>query len=52
MKLNKTWHLKHIMPKNQTLEQRINWHLAHAKNCACRPMSEKLKQEIKEFKKK
>ena len=39
------------MPKNPSLEQRINWHSAHARNCACRPLPEKLKKEIKEFKK-
>jgi hypothetical protein len=24
------------MPKNAALEQRIRWHLAHAKACGCR----------------
>jgi hypothetical protein len=26
------------MPKNPTAGQRIAWHLAHAQNCACRPI--------------
>jgi hypothetical protein len=51
MKINKTWHLKNKMPKNPTLEQRIKWHKAHAKNCQCRTMSAKLKAEIKNLKK-
>jgi hypothetical protein len=47
MKLNKEWHLKNPMPKNPTFEQRLEWHLAHQKNCACRPIPEKLADEIK-----
>jgi hypothetical protein len=34
------------MPKNPTLEQRIEWHLEHQKNCKCRPIPEKLLREI------
>ncbi|MBI2658789.1 hypothetical protein HYX05_01645 [Candidatus Woesearchaeota archaeon] len=47
MKINKQWHKKHRMPKNPSLQQRVRWHLAHSKNCACRPVPEKLKKEIK-----
>jgi hypothetical protein len=35
-KLNATWHRAHRMPAKASLEQRIAWHLAHAKACACR----------------
>jgi hypothetical protein len=51
MKLNKEWHLKHPMPKNPTLDQRIAWHFEHKKNCACRDTPEKLKQEMAKRKK-
>ena len=51
MKLNKEWHLKHPMPENATLEQRIAWHLEHKKNCACRDIPEKLKKEMAKRKK-
>lgn len=47
MKLNKEWHLSHQMPKKPTIEQRIAWHIAHQKNCACRDMPQNLKEEIK-----
>lgn len=47
MKFNKNWHQKNKMPKNPTLEERIKWHLGHAKHCCCRPMPDKLKKEIK-----
>ncbi len=46
MKLNKAWHLSHKMPANATLDQRIEWHLDHQKNCGCRDIPEKLKLEI------
>jgi hypothetical protein len=45
--MNKNWHAKNRMPRNATIEQRIKWHLEHAKHCACRPIPAKLAQEIK-----
>jgi hypothetical protein len=50
MKLNKEWHLAHKMPKNPTHEQRLKWHIEHAKNCSCREMPEKLRAEIRKQK--
>lgn len=46
-KINKEWHLKHRMPKNPTIEQRIAWHLEHRKNCACRKIEGKLADEMR-----
>lgn len=46
-KLNAVWHAAHPMPKNATLEQRIQWHLEHHKNCTCREIPEKLMVEIR-----
>ncbi len=46
-KLNREWHLSHRMPKNPTLEQRLEWHVEHAKNCQCRPITGKLAEEMK-----
>jgi hypothetical protein len=42
MKINKAWHLKHKMPKNANLQQRLKWHIEHQKHCSCRPMPERL----------
>ncbi len=42
MKINAKWHLENKMPKNPTLDERINWHIKHAKNCLCRPIPPKL----------
>ncbi len=44
--MNKAWHDKHPMPKNATTAERIKWHKAHAKHCACRPIPEKLLEKI------
>jgi len=46
-KLNREWHLSNRMPKNPTLEQRLEWHVEHAKNCQCRPITGKLAEEMK-----
>jgi hypothetical protein len=35
-KTNREWHEANRMPKNATDDERITWHLAHAKNCDCR----------------
>lgn len=52
MKLNKEWHLRNKMPINPTFEERVKWHLAHQKNCSCRPIPEKLLEEMKSKKNK
>ena len=46
MKINRKWHEKNRMPKNPSLEQRIRWHLEHSKDCACRPIPQRLLTEI------
>jgi len=48
MNINAEWHKANRMPQNPTLEERINWHIDHAKNCQCRPMPEKLLKIVKE----
>jgi hypothetical protein len=34
------------MPKNPTLDEKIKWHLEHARNCSCRPLDGKISVEI------
>jgi hypothetical protein len=43
---NAAWHGRHVMPKKATVEQRIAWHRAHRKHCACRPIPSKLLAQI------
>ena len=40
------WHRANPMPKNPTLDQRIAWHVAHARHCACRPVPPGLAAEM------
>ncbi len=35
-KINAEWHAAHPMPKNPTLDQRIEWHVEHQRECHCR----------------
>ena len=44
--MNKEWHEKNKMPKNEKFEERVTWHLAHQKNCNFRPIPEKLLSEM------
>ena len=46
MAINREWHLTHPMPPKPTMEDRIDWHLAHAANCSCREMPESIRKEI------
>ena len=36
--MNAVWHDAHPMPPRATLAQRVDWHVAHARACECRPM--------------
>jgi hypothetical protein len=47
MKINAAWHKAHRMPANANMEQRIQWHVEHARECGCREVPEKLMDEIK-----
>ncbi len=46
-KLNREWHLSHRMQAKATLKQRLEWHVEHAKNCQCRPITGKIAEEMK-----
>jgi hypothetical protein len=47
MAINKEWHAANRMPKNATLEQRVEWHKAHAENCDCREMPKSIAEELR-----
>ncbi len=46
-KVNEEWHRANPMPKDASFDQRVAWHLAHQKNCACREVPQKLLEEMK-----
>lgn len=35
--INATWHRAHRMPLRASLDERVTWHVAHARNCGCWP---------------
>lgn len=35
--INAIWHKAHRMPLGATLDQRVAWHVDHARNCGCWP---------------
>ncbi len=35
-RINAAWHKANRMPARASLDQRVEWHLAHRKACACR----------------
>jgi hypothetical protein len=45
--LNVIWHKKHPMPMKSSLEQRVEWHLGHAKACGCREMPPTVLAELR-----
>ncbi len=45
--MNAAWHDAHPMPPRATLDQRVAWHVAHAKACGCRPMPATVVAELK-----
>lgn len=46
-KINAKWHQAHRMPKNATLDQRVAWHIAHAKACGCREIPASIRTAMK-----
>jgi hypothetical protein len=47
-KINEEWHRKNPMPKNASMEERVVWHKAHAKSCACREIPKTVAAYMKE----
>jgi hypothetical protein len=35
-RINATWHEAHKMPSKATLDQRVEWHVEHLRECRCR----------------
>jgi hypothetical protein len=46
MPINAAWHRANRMPRNPSLDQRVAWHLEHARNCGCRAISGAMRDEI------
>lgn len=48
-KVNRKWHDKNKLPKGAKTKERVKWHLAHAKQCACRPIPAKIQRSIEKL---
>ena len=46
--MNREWHEGHKMPEKATEQQRIEWHIEHAKACGCRPIPARLVGKLSE----
>ena len=46
-RMNKPWHELNKMPTKASLEQRVRWHLEHAKHCGCRPVPSSVIEEMR-----
>ena len=46
MSLNAEWHRSHRMPERATLDERVKWHLMHAKACGCRQIPDTVLREL------
>jgi len=46
MAINAAWHEANPMPMKSTLDQRVAWHISHARACGCREIPPTVKAEI------
>ena len=46
MGINRAWHESHRMSDRASLDQRVKWHLRHAKACGCRAIPPTVVKEL------
>ena len=44
--MNAEWHKTHPLPEDAKLEERLEWHQAHAEQCHCREMPDSIRGEL------
>jgi len=44
--MDRGWHERHALPKNASLGERIAWHREHQARCACRPVPQRLREQV------
>lgn len=47
MKINASWHKKNPLPPKATLNQKIQWHVDHARECGCRAIPKSIQEKLK-----
>lgn len=45
--LNAEWHREHQLGSGAPMDRRVEWHLEHARVCACRPIPGPVMAEIR-----
>ncbi len=46
MKRNDEWHSKNKISENPTIDQRVRWHIEHARHCPCQIVDDEILQEV------
>jgi len=45
--INAIWHKTHPIPAPGSPQQRLRWHVAHAKACGCRKLTASMLRELR-----
>jgi lambda repressor-like predicted transcriptional regulator len=45
--MNADWHRAHVLGRGASLDERVTWHLEHARVCACRVTPAEIVAEIR-----
>ena len=46
-KINQDWHRDQVMPREANLDERVAWHIEHARECGCREIPAKIRKKSK-----
>lgn len=44
--INREWHEAHRLGPKAKLDERVTWHIEHARFCGCRDMPDSIKTEL------
>ena len=45
--MNAEWHRAHVLGLGASVDDRVAWHLEHARACACRPVPDDIAELIR-----
>lgn len=46
MAINADWHRAHVLGQGAPMDQRVEWHLAHVRECGCRGIPDTVRDEL------
>lgn len=44
--MNADWHEAHVLGRDAPMDERVEWHLAHAQQCGCREVPRTVREEL------